>query len=122
MATTTSQRLSQPQISRRAAAATAAGAALVLACAAGLAVLTSPASVGAPAQRIPIAELTHAAGRGFLPGLGSYTVSTVAYRSQASGYASGKGGLMEGAGLEMTAAEPATSQPRGGTIEAADVR
>ena len=122
MATTTSQRVTQPQVSRRAAAATAAGAALILACAAGLAVLASPRSVGAPAPRTPVAELTHAAGRGFLPGLGGYTVSAAARSSRATGYASGKGGPMEGPGLEMTAVEPATSQPRGGLLEAADVR
>jgi hypothetical protein len=125
MATTIGQRVVTQQRANQWVAAIAAGAAaLVLAGAAGLAVFISQAPVAnSGGEARAISQVQHAAGRGFQADLGSYTISMVARTSQATGYAAGKGGLMENPGLERPAAEaPAASQPRGGILESADVR
>jgi hypothetical protein len=122
MAATTGQRLIQ-QTSHPAAALAAAATAVVLACAVGLAVFISQAPArtsGGEAQSI---SQVHATGRGLLAGTGSYATSTVVAASQASGYATGKGGLMENPGLDLAVAvAPALSWQRGGMSETADVR
>jgi hypothetical protein len=124
MATTTGQRLAgQQQASHRVAALATAVAAAVLAGAAGLAVLVSQTTFGPPAEPDRYVTQVHAAGRGFVAGLGSYATSWLTSRSRATGYASGRGGLMEYASLELpAAAAPAVSRPRGGVLESADVR
>ncbi|HEX6128161.1 MAG TPA: hypothetical protein VF071_03970 [Candidatus Limnocylindria bacterium] len=126
MATTIGQRLvTQKRASHWVAAIAAGAAALILAGGLGLAVFISQAPAGTlpgPEPR-PVSQVQHAAGRGFQVDLGSYTTSLVAGTSQANGYAAGKGGAMEYAGLELpAAAAPAVSQPRGGVLESADVR
>lgn len=123
MATTIGQRLAQ-QTSHRAAALATAATAVVLACGLGLAIFIgqAPAITPGPEPWV-LSQVNHAAGRGFQADLGSYTTSMVAGASQATGYAAGKGGAMEYAGLELpAAAAPAASQPRGGFRESADVR
>ncbi|HSM38806.1 MAG TPA: hypothetical protein VK838_05680, partial [Candidatus Limnocylindrales bacterium] len=94
----------------------------ILACGAGLAVFISQAPASAPAASAPYFSQVHATGRGLQPGLVSYTTSAVPATSQAGGYASGRGGAMETAGLELPVAERVSSQPRGGLLEAADVQ
>ena len=121
MATTIGQRLAQ-QTSHRAAALAAAAAAVVLACGLGLTIFISQAWVTTSGVEARYVTQVHATGRGFQADLGSYTTSMVAATSQASGYAAGKGGLMEYADLELTAAERTFSQSRGGVLESADVR
>jgi len=101
----------------------AAVTAVVLAGAAGLAVFATQAQPGAP--ELPARHVTqvHAFGRGLLAGTGSYTQSAVASTSQAAGFASGRGGAMEYAGLELsTAKAPDLSRQRGGTPETVEVR
>lgn len=125
MATTIGQRLvTQKRASHRAAALAAVAAAVVLAGGLGLAVFISQAPTATTPGPGPRAvSQVHATGRGFQADLGSYTTSLVAGSSQATGYAAGKGGAMEYAGLELpAAAAPAVSQPRGGILESADVR
>jgi hypothetical protein len=126
MATTIGQRLvTQKRASHWVAAIAAGAAALILAGGLGLAVFISQAPAAAPpgSESRAVSQVQHATGRGFQAGLGSYTTSLVAGSSQATGYAAGKGGTMEYAGLELpAAAAPAVSQPRGGILESADVR
>ena len=122
MATTIGQRLAQ-QTSHRAAALAAAATAVVLACGLGLAIFISQASVTTPGAEARAVSQVHAVGRGFVAGLGSYATSWLTSRSWATGYASGRGGVMEYASLELpAAAAPAVSQSRGGVLESADVR
>lgn len=120
MATTTHPQIARPQVSRRAAAAATATAALVLACAAGLAVFTGQAPAASHPGG-PFVPQLHAAGRGLLAGAGSYADAATG-TSESIGYLSGKGGLMAYPGLELPVTEQAPSQARGGLIESADVR
>ncbi len=122
MATTIGRRLTQ-QTSHRAPALATAATAVVLACAVGLAIFISQAPATSPGPGARAVSQVHATGRGFQPGTGSYTTSLLTRTSQASGYAAGRGGLMEHADLELPAAAvPVVSQPRGGVLESARVR
>jgi len=124
MATTIGQRVvTQDRANHLVAAIAAGAAALVLAGAVGLAVFISQAPVPPGGEDRAVSQVQHAAGRGLVAGLGSYATSWLTSRSQATGYASGRGGLMENPGLELPAAEArAASQQRGGILESADVR
>jgi len=124
MATTIGQRLPRQERASHLVVAFAAGAAaaLVLACGVGVAVFISQAPATTPGAETRSVGQVHATGRGLQPGLGSYTTSMVGATSQAAGYASGRGGAMEYAGLELPVRASAFSRQRGGILETAEVR
>lgn len=115
--------LRRQEISRRPTAAVGVllAAALVVS-ATTIAIVANRAPGEVSSVKTEVMSFDHAQGRGLLPGVGSYADSATAASSDDVGFATGRGGLMESAGLELGPSLLGLSQPRGGIPEMADIQ